>query len=110
MLEVVDHPSPGRYVVVSGFGAGAQWVRNITADPRVLVSVGPHPARPARAHRLDLDEVGVTLTRFAARHSRSWERLRPILQHTSGSRGELDESRLVMVALDVEGSAATDRD
>lgn len=32
VLEVIDRPSPGRYVVSSGFGARAQWFRNVQAN------------------------------------------------------------------------------
>lgn len=53
VLEVVDHPSPDRYVVVSGFGQRAQWFRNVATDPRVRVYVGGHKPMQARAHPED---------------------------------------------------------
>jgi hypothetical protein len=31
VLEVVDHPARNTYVIASGFGAKAQWFRNIQA-------------------------------------------------------------------------------
>ena len=37
VLEVVDHPWPDRWIVASGFGERAQWVRNIQVDPRVQI-------------------------------------------------------------------------
>jgi hypothetical protein len=43
VLEVVGHPQPGSYVVVSGFGDRAQWFRNVRADPRVRVFAGRCP-------------------------------------------------------------------
>lgn len=83
-LEVVDHPAPERYVVVSGFGERAQWLRNITAEPRVRVYTGSRVPRAAVAHRLAADEAARTLARYAAAHPRSWNKLRPVLEETLG--------------------------
>jgi deazaflavin-dependent oxidoreductase (nitroreductase family) len=49
LLEVVGHSRPGTYMVASGFGARAQWYRNIQVNPRVRVSVGSHKPVPATA-------------------------------------------------------------
>jgi deazaflavin-dependent oxidoreductase (nitroreductase family) len=53
VLEVVDHPAPRRYVVVSGFGARAQWFRNVQANREVRVYVGARGPAAASAIRLD---------------------------------------------------------
>jgi deazaflavin-dependent oxidoreductase (nitroreductase family) len=51
VVEAVDHPDPGTYVVAAGFGDRAQWLRNVRASPCVRVYSGsrrPLPATPAR--------------------------------------------------------------
>lgn len=105
VLEVIDRPSPGRYVVVSGFGEHAQWFRNVLADPHVRVHVGGRAPCPARAQRLDPDSSAAALSRYAATHPRSWERLRPVLEQTLGSRIEEGGTDLPMIALDVTATA-----
>lgn len=105
VLEVIDRPSPGRYVVVSGFGEHAQWFRNVLADPHVRVHVGGRAPCPARAQRLDPDSSAAALSRYAATHPRSWERLRPVLEQTSGARIEEGGTDLPMIALDVTATA-----
>jgi deazaflavin-dependent oxidoreductase (nitroreductase family) len=50
-LEVV-HREPGALVVISGYGPGAQWYRNIVADPRVRIWCGG--IRNAEAHAVPL--------------------------------------------------------
>jgi len=47
VLEAVDHPDPGTYIVAAGFGDRAQWLRNVRASPRVRVYAGAR--RPAAA-------------------------------------------------------------
>lgn len=56
VLEVVDRPGPGRYVVASGFGERSQWFRNIQAKPSVRVFIGRHGPRAATARTLAADE------------------------------------------------------
>jgi deazaflavin-dependent oxidoreductase (nitroreductase family) len=46
VLEVVDHPASDTYLIASGFGAKAQWFRNIQANPRVRVYAGSRHRRP----------------------------------------------------------------
>lgn len=108
VLEVVDHPRPDRYVVVSGFGERAQWARNVAADPRVRVTVGHRGPVRALAHRLDEDASAAALARYARAHPRAWARLRPLVESASGEpldeRAGTDHPRgagLVAVALDV---------
>jgi deazaflavin-dependent oxidoreductase (nitroreductase family) len=52
VLEVIDRPSPGRYVVSSGFGARTQWFRNVQANPHVRVYLGSRRPVPATARLL----------------------------------------------------------
>lgn len=85
VLEVVDHPRPGTYVVASGFGRKAQWFRNIQADPRVRVYAGSHAPRRARARVLDQREADRTLADYRSRHAKTWQRFRPVLEDTLGA-------------------------
>lgn len=101
VLEVVDHPSPHRFVVASGFGERAQWVRNVALDPRVRVTVGRRGPVRAVAHRLDQDASAATITRYAQAHPRAWSRLRPLLEGASGRPVGERGAGLVAIALDV---------
>lgn len=101
VLEVVDHPSPGRYVVVSGFGRRAQWFRNIEANPSVRVWITHHAADTAAAHRLGEEAASRALARYAGAHPRAWAKLRPILEETLGARIDERGTDLPLVALDL---------
>lgn len=105
VLEVVDHPNPDTYVVVSGFGTRAQWFRNVEADNRVRVSVGARSAVPARARRSGAEETSAALGRYAKAHPRAWSALRPALEDTLGARIDADGTELPMVALEFDGRA-----
>ncbi|TDK95709.1 nitroreductase family deazaflavin-dependent oxidoreductase [Mycobacterium paragordonae] len=85
VLEVVDHPAPGSYVVPSGFGRKAQWFRNIEANPRVRVYVGSHAPAPAAARILSQQEVDRVLATYRDRHPRAWEKFRHVLEETLGA-------------------------
>ncbi|MFR9805971.1 nitroreductase family deazaflavin-dependent oxidoreductase [Pseudonocardia sp. RS010] len=68
VLEVVHHDrTTGEYVVVSGFGRGADWYRNVRARTPVAVTVGRHRF-PARARDLDLAEAVVVLGAYERRN------------------------------------------
>lgn len=109
VLEVVDHPDPLRYVVVSGFGERAQWFRNVRADPRVRVQVGSRRPVAAEAVLLDPTAASEALSRYAAAHPRAWSALRPVLEETVGARidkhgsehGGAHEDALPVIALDL---------
>ena len=101
VLEVIDHPQPDRYLVISGFGENAQWFRNVAANDHVRVSLGAGRPRPSRAHRLDPDAATEALTRYAAAHPRAWSKLRPILETTVGSQINDAGAALPMIALDL---------
>ncbi|MGW4848602.1 nitroreductase family deazaflavin-dependent oxidoreductase [Nocardia brasiliensis] len=85
VLEVVDHPSADRYIVVSGFGAKAQWYRNIHAEPRVRVSTGTKRAVPATATPMTEAESAAALERYSARHPRAWKNLRATIERATGA-------------------------
>ncbi|WP_407689700.1 nitroreductase family deazaflavin-dependent oxidoreductase [Mycobacterium sp. HUMS_1102779] len=84
VLEVIDHPEAGVYVVASGFGRKAQWFRNVEADPRVRVYAGSHPPRRATARVLDQQQADRALSDYRSRHPRAWAQLRPVLEATLG--------------------------
>ena len=84
VLEVVDRPAPGQYVVVSGFGTRAQWYRNIQADPRVKVSVRLRRSIPATATPMTEAESAAALARYIEHHPKAWENLRATIEHAVG--------------------------
>jgi deazaflavin-dependent oxidoreductase (nitroreductase family) len=100
-LEVVDHPGPDTYVVVSGFGERSQWFRNVTADPNVRVWIGSHAPAPATAIRLDAAEAASTLTMYAQAHPSAWANLRPVLEQTLGHPADVDSTDLPVIALEL---------
>lgn len=102
VLEVVDHPAPATYVVASGFGRHAQWVRNVEAHARVRVSVAVRCRVPATARPLNAEQKRATLERYAAAHPRAWSALRPVLEETLGARIDEHGTDLPMIALDLD--------
>ena len=101
VLEIVDHPVLGRYVVVSGFGGRAQWFRNVEANPQVHVRLGSRKPSPALAHRLDAEDSAAALGRYVSAHPRSWAKLRPVLEQTLGTSIDEHGPDLPMIALDL---------
>lgn len=101
VLEIVDHPVPGRYVVVSGFGHRAQWFRNVAANPQVRIFLGSHAPASAVAQRLDPDDSAASLHRYANAHPRSWAKLRPILEATLGAHIDEEPPELPVIAFDL---------
>lgn len=98
-LEVVDHPRPDTYVVVSGFGTHSQWFRNVMANPEVRVWIGSRQAIPATARRLNAQDATETLRGYARAHPTAWANLRPVLEDTLGQPIGQDASELPVVAL-----------
>ncbi|MGH3249908.1 MAG: nitroreductase family deazaflavin-dependent oxidoreductase [Trebonia sp.] len=106
VLEIVDRPRPGTYVVVSGFGARAQWFRNVRACPDVRVWIGGHRPAPATARLLGSDEARSALDSYATRNPRTWATLKPVLEETLGTPIGGQENSLPLVALDLGPPAA----
>jgi deazaflavin-dependent oxidoreductase (nitroreductase family) len=114
VLEVIDCPSPGRYVVSSGFGERSQWFRNVMTNHRVVVYVGGHrpPAtghRPTPAQRLDPGAASASLARYAAMHPRTWSGLRPVLEQTLGARIDESATELPLMAFDTTIATSSER-
>lgn len=69
ILEVMEYRNDDpEIVVMSGFGRGADWFRNIQADPRPVIAIGS--CRFTASHRiLDETEAAAVLARYE-RHNR----------------------------------------
>lgn len=102
VLEVIDHPVPGTYVVTSGFGERAQWFRNIQAEPRIRVTIGRHGPAAATARVLPQEEADEALGHYIARHPRAWERFKAILETTLGTPVTERNTPLPMVGLHLD--------
>ncbi|MEE6163640.1 MULTISPECIES: nitroreductase family deazaflavin-dependent oxidoreductase [unclassified Mycolicibacterium] len=105
VLEVIDHPAPDSFVVASGFGAKAQWFRNIRANPAVRVWIGSHPPRPALARVLEQASADRVLTAYRLRRPKAWEQFKPILEETLGQPITDTETPLPMVELRLQSQA-----
>ncbi|HEX6499850.1 MAG TPA: nitroreductase family deazaflavin-dependent oxidoreductase [Micromonosporaceae bacterium] len=99
VLEVIGHPTPDVYIVASGFGARAQWFRNVTANPRVRVSVAGHGPRDATARRLSTGEADAALSDYVRRYPRAWAKFKNVLEHTLGTAVSERDTALPMVEL-----------
>ncbi len=97
VLEVVDRPAPGEYIIVSGFGTAAQWYRNVLADARVRVWTGGLRGTPATATAMSAGESAITLEHYVQHHPRAWKSLRDTIEHATGA--PVDTLPMVRVAL-----------
>ncbi|WP_280391316.1 nitroreductase family deazaflavin-dependent oxidoreductase [Nocardia brasiliensis] len=84
VLEVVNRPAPGEYIIVSGFGARAQWYRNVRANPHVRVFTGTTRNKPALAVPMTQDESATALAHYIHDHPAAWEKLRASIEHATG--------------------------
>jgi deazaflavin-dependent oxidoreductase (nitroreductase family) len=103
VLEVVGHPTPDAYVVPSGFGARAQWFRNVQANPCVRVCVGGRGPVPATARVLGRDEAERVLAAYRRSHPRAWAGFRPVVEETLGHGISDPDRALPMVELTLDG-------
>ena len=85
VLEVVDHPTPDEYVIVSGFGEKSHWYRNIQAQPKIRVWSGLRRALPATATPMSDQQAATALERYAELHPRAWTNLRATIEHATGA-------------------------
>ena len=68
VLEIVHHDrTADTYVVASGWGERADWLRNIERDPHVTLTIGTRRA-VAMATRAGLAEATAILMAYARRH------------------------------------------
>ncbi|MFD3431377.1 nitroreductase family deazaflavin-dependent oxidoreductase [Nocardia fluminea] len=85
VLEVIDRPASGEYVIVSGFGITAQWYRNIRADPQVRISTGRTREVAATATPMPEDESAIALERYIHNHPKAWDKLRTTIEQATGT-------------------------
>lgn len=101
VLEVSARPADDHLVVVSGLGPRSQWLRNLAAEPRVLVSTGRRRDVRALADVRAPDGAAAMLRDYAREHPTSWENLRPVVEEwavpLAAERGEEDWLRVVPV-------------
>ncbi|MGX6607038.1 nitroreductase family deazaflavin-dependent oxidoreductase [Micromonosporaceae bacterium Da 78-11] len=109
VLEIIDHPTPSSYVVVSGFGERAHWYRNVQANPNVRITVGARGPAAATTRRLDPAASAASLARYANAHPRSWAKLRPVLEQSLGTSIDEDGTDLPMIAIDLDDNARLGR-
>jgi deazaflavin-dependent oxidoreductase (nitroreductase family) len=100
VLEVVDHPAPHDYVIVSGFGDKSQWYRNIQAEPRVRVWVGTRRAAPATATPMTDQESAAALNHYIQQHPRAWKQLRATIERAT----DAPVDTLPMVRVHINGA------
>ena len=70
VLEVVERDDSGPPTIVSGFGEGSQWCKNVTSDPNVWFTIG-RTRVAATARRLNLDEAVQVFERYRIAHPRA---------------------------------------
>lgn len=99
VLEVVGHPVPDTYIVVSGFGHKAQWFRNLQADPRIRVSVGFRRSATGTARELNQEEADDALAVYVREHPRAWKQMKPALEETLGAAISESHTALPMMEL-----------
>jgi deazaflavin-dependent oxidoreductase (nitroreductase family) len=86
VLEVVRHDRrTGEAVVVSGFGEGADWLRNLRSGGALTVDFGRGP-RPAAYRVLPVDEAVATYAAYERRNSLLAPIIRPTLTALLGWR------------------------
>jgi len=105
VLEVVAHPTPDTYVVVSGFGNRAQWFRNVRVTPGVRVTIGSHRPVPATARLLDCERATEALDAYRIQHPQAWAHFKPILENTLGTPLDAPDAELPVIALQLTPNA-----
>ncbi|MGE5303007.1 MAG: nitroreductase family deazaflavin-dependent oxidoreductase [Alphaproteobacteria bacterium] len=97
VLEIVDDVSATHtYVVVSGWGESAQWLKNITVNPDVDVTLGTRTRR-ARARRMRRNEAESALRNYSRSHPRAARQLARVI--LGGPSESLDVEIALLAAL-----------
>ena len=101
VLEAVRTSDDGQLYVCSGLGPSSQWLRNVIAEPRVLVSCGWRMSRRYVAQVLAGDEGAAVLRAYTGRHPSAWKELEPVLrawaEELAGAEGVRDWLEVVPV-------------
>lgn len=102
VLEIVDSVSATRTcVVVSGWGEKAQWLKNITVNPDVDVTLGIWTQR-ARARRMLRNETQSAVRNYARRHPRAARQLARVILGNSSESVDVDIALLAALIPVVE--------
>jgi deazaflavin-dependent oxidoreductase (nitroreductase family) len=78
VLEVVARDASGAVTVASGFGAKADWYRNLLAHPQAQVSTGRR-RRPVVARPVPVDDGARVMLAYARRHRRPARRIAAVM-------------------------------
>ncbi|MFI1913168.1 nitroreductase family deazaflavin-dependent oxidoreductase [Nocardia sp. NPDC020380] len=97
VLETVARPKPDTVVIASGFGTGAQWYRNLQAQPECRVSIGGRYRAVAVARTLADTEAVSVLARYKCEHPRAYRESSGVIEAAIG--GSIDEVPLVELTL-----------
>jgi deazaflavin-dependent oxidoreductase (nitroreductase family) len=99
VLEVLRYDrDTGEAVVISGFGEGSQWLRNLRANREAWISFG-RTTRRAELRELDVDEAVDVMAHYEQRYGM----IRPVLRRVLSALGGFeyhgtDEDRRRLVA------------
>lgn len=96
VVECVERPSPAVVMVASGFGATAQWYRNIAANGVARVWTGWRRSVPSTARLLDAAESAERLREYAAVHPKAWDRLHGAMAEAQGGEPDIRIVELTM--------------
>ena len=79
VLEIIlAEPEKNRFLVVSGFGTGSQWYKNIQIEPKVAIQVGAKKIS-AIAEQLGKEQAGLAIVDYAERFPGNLKTLARIL-------------------------------
>ncbi len=103
VLEVADYdPATDSYYIVSGFGRGSQWFKNLQANPEVEIQVGSRRLA-VRAEVLDADASGARMAEYVRNHPLAAQALARVLGiEIDGSEADyrrIGQEQLPFVAL-----------
>ncbi|MEU1963207.1 nitroreductase family deazaflavin-dependent oxidoreductase [Nocardia sp. NPDC019255] len=85
VLETVARPGRTRAVIASGFGAQAQWFRNLAADPHCYVSIAARHRVPAVARVLSSGESAAVLDDYRRTRPRAYRNLSRIIEEATST-------------------------
>ncbi len=77
-LEVVELQDDGSIITASGFGAAADWYKNIRKTPEVTIQVGSR-VHGARATTLSTEEGGAIMAHYATKRPRLAKQLSRVM-------------------------------
>jgi len=92
VLETVVN-DPDAVYVAAAWGASAQWLRNIEADPQIVVHLGSRRYE-SEAEMVDGDDAGTLMYRYAADHPSALKRLAAFMLDDPGDTPEQQASRV----------------